>query len=306
MDNRLASGFILVETALQMSRRHKRSLHRHRQTVPPAQIQKRPAILQSQKWIVVSVALLSLVGAGLVWQSNRPKPASASQTTALNPATAATKVSRGTTVVPSNAVSLFASSPEAPSNPPKPDQAATQLNQQANKLMSAGDVTGAIRLYEKALTLTPEDEDLHYNLGIAYAKASDFSKAEVHYREALRLLPDYAEVHNNLGNLLLRAGRWDEAAEQLDEAIKLQPEYAAAYNNLGIVRQKQKRLQDATACFQKAVQCDTNYLEAHFNLASAAWLAGNRERAASEFQEALRIDPTFEAAQLGLAKALQK
>ena len=276
------------------------------QTLPPAHTQSsRPVLSPSKKWMVASVLVVLLAGVGLVWQASRAKPPVRSEATVLATAMP-TNPSMPVTSVPGNGEPLLASTMAASNSPAKSDQAAVKLNQQANKLMTAGDLQSAIRLYEKALTLTPEDEDLHYNLGIAYAKAGDFTKAEEHYRQALRLLPDYAEVHNNLGNLLLRTRRWDEAADQLNEALKLQPEYAVAYNNLGIVRQKQKRLNDATACFEKAVRYDTNYLEAHFNLASASLQVGNREKAISEFTEVLRLDPTFEAAQRGLAKAMQK
>ena len=117
------------------------------------------------------------------------------------------------------------------------------------------------------MRFTPEDEDLHYNLGIAYGRSGDITNAEHHYREALRLLPDYPEVHNNLGNLLLHAGRLGEAEEQFTEAIKLMPELSTAHNNLGIVRQSQNRMPEAITCFRKAVQYNTNYWQAHFNLA---------------------------------------
>jgi Flp pilus assembly protein TadD len=293
-----------------MSRRrdHRRKKHRPHfgHPLPPVRTQnQRPIVSPVQKRIAVSAIVLLLAGGGFLWQSSRSKPPERSEATVFTTALP-THGSTSAAPVPTNGIPLLASTMDASNNPAKSDQAAVKLNQQANQLMTAGDLQGAIRLYEKGLALTPEDEDLHFNLGIAYAKAGDSTKAEEHYREALRLLPDYAEVRNNLGNLLLRAGRWDEAAQQLQEAIKLQPEYAAAYNNLGIVRQKQKRLDDATACFEKAVRYDTNYLEAHFNLASASLLAGNRDKAISEFGEVLRLDPAFEAARLGLAKALQK
>ncbi len=197
---------------------------------------------------------------------------------------------------------LVASNPSSTSASPPKDQATVDLNQQANELLNARDFKGAIQLYEKAIAAAPEDEDLHYNLGIAYAKAGDTEKAEKEYREALRLLPDYAEVHNNLGNLLLRSGRLKEADDQFAEAIALMPEYAAAHNNLGIVRQRQKRLLEAKECFQKAARYDTNYLEAHYNLATSYLLENSPDKALPEFRETLRINPGFEPAQRAVAK----
>src|SRR5262249_7814552 len=152
--------------------------------------------------------------AGLMWQRSIQRSPQEPQPPTSPPAK---PVLAGIDAPPArtNLQSTAAPAVEPGTNFSKLQHSIVELNQQALKAMNAGDVQAAIALYEKAVKLAPEDEDLHYNLGIAYAKISDFDKAEQHYREALRLLPDYAEVHNNYGNLLLRAGRLDQAAEQL-------------------------------------------------------------------------------------------
>jgi len=183
---------------------------------------------------------------------------------------------------------------------------ATELATRANALLAAGDAKSAVRVLEEALRLKPEDEDLHYNLGIAYGRSGDITNAEHHYREALRLLPDYPEVHNNLGNLLLHARRMGEAEEQFTEAIKLMPELSTAHNSLGIVRQNQKRMPEAIACFRKAIECNTNYWQAHFNLAVACVSQGSNEEGVRELQTVLRLKPGYEPAQSALDKILAK
>jgi Flp pilus assembly protein TadD len=182
--------------------------------------------------------------------------------------------------------------------------AATELAARANTLLAAGDAKSAVPVLEEALRLKPEDEDLHYNLGIAYGKCGDITNAEHHYREALRLLPDYPEVHNNLGNLLLHAGRLGEAEEQFTAAIKLMPELSTAHNSLGIVRQSQNRMPQAIACFRKAVEYNTNYWQAHFNLATACLSQGSKEEGLHELQTVLRLKPDYTPAQSALDKIL--
>jgi Tfp pilus assembly protein PilF len=184
------------------------------------------------------------------------------------------------------------------------DSAATMLNTKANNLLRAGDNAGAIQAYKEAIALTPNDEDLHFNLGIAYSRNNDVTNAEHEYEEALRLLPDYPEVHNNLGNLLMRVGRPSEAEEHFLEALKEMPEYSQAHNNLGILRERQSRREEALHCFQKAVKYDTNFWEAHFNLGNSYLHLKDPEKAIAEFRETLRINPSFEAAQKALAKAM--
>ena len=184
--------------------------------------------------------------------------------------------------------------------------AAVDLARRANALLAAGDAMSAVRLLDEALRLTPEDEDLHYNLGIAYARSGDSTNAEHQYREALRLFPDYPDVRNNLGNLLLHAGRLGEAEEQFTEAIKHMPELSSAHNSLGIVRQSQHRLPDAIACFRKAVEYNTNYWQAHFNLAIASLTQGSNEEGFQELQTVLRLNPGYEPAQSALDRIRSK
>jgi tetratricopeptide (TPR) repeat protein len=176
------------------------------------------------------------------------------------------------------------------------------LNEQANARLKARDFSGAIEAYKRAIALTPGDEDLHFNLGIAYVQNGDLTNAEREYKQALELLPDYPEVHNNLGNLLLRSGRMAEAEEHFTEALKQMPEYAQAHNNLGTLRQRQQRTEDALRCFQKAVESDTNYWEAHYNLANTYLQLKQPDKAAAEYREALRINPAFETARRALEK----
>lgn len=185
----------------------------------------------------------------------------------------------------------------------KQETSASQWNQRANELLKAGNFNGAIEAYKEGIRLSPNDEDLHFNLGIAYVKSGNVTNAETEYREALRLLPDYPEVHNNFGNLLMRQGRIEEAKQHFEEALKGMPEYAQAHNNMGILHQSQKETNEALACFQKAVQYDTNYWEAHFNLASAYLRINEKEKAIAELRETLRINPSFTIASNLLAKA---
>ncbi len=186
------------------------------------------------------------------------------------------------------------------------DASAAELNAAANSLLKAGDLAAAVIAYQKALEQTPNDEDLHYNLGIAFVKMGNLTNAESEYREALRLLPDYPEVHNNFGTLLMRMDRLPEAEEHLKEAIKQMPEYAQAHNNLGILRQRQKRSDEALACFQKAVDLDTNYWEARFNLANTYLQRHEREKGIEQLKEAVRLNPSSELANRALQRALAR
>src|SRR5437879_4829203 len=91
-----------------------------------------------------------------------------------------------------------------------PTNTASEHLNQGTKLFADGKLDEAIAQYERALKLSPDDEDAHYNLGVALARKGNRSAAEEQYREALRIYSDYSEAHMNLGNLLAAQGKLDE------------------------------------------------------------------------------------------------
>ena len=90
-------------------------------------------------------------------------------------------------------------------------------------LANKGDVSEAIKEYEKAAALRPSDYYLWQALGMLRDRADDEEGAITDLNEAVRLAPFYAQPRFQLGNLLFRAGRRDEAFEQLRRAVKSKP-----------------------------------------------------------------------------------
>lgn len=170
----------------------------------------------------------------------------------------------------------------------------------ANELMNAGTTmlgegrtSDAILCYERAVELKPEDEEAHFNLGVAYGRAGQLLLAERHYREALKLFSDYPEAHNNLGNVLTRQKRYAEAIEEFKATLKLSPEDASAHNNLGRALAEQGDAMGALTYFTEAARLDTNYVEAHFNLASTYMTVGRTNDAIAQLNTVLRLRPDF-------------
>lgn len=54
-------------------------------------------------------------------------------------------------------------------------------------------LTEAVSNYSKALMVSPEDENLHYNLGRAHFEAGNLNKAEDFLANAMKLNPEFAE-----------------------------------------------------------------------------------------------------------------
>ena len=181
------------------------------------------------------------------------------------------------------------------------EEVARKLNQ-ANQLLAQGQPAEAVQVLTEAVQLNPDDEDVRYDLGLAFTRLSKLDEAIQQYREALRIFPNYAEAHNNLGNVLMRTGRTEEAIAQFEASVKIMPDYASAHNNLGTALQKAGRSSEALQHFQKAVKLNPDYWEAHFNVGSSCLHEGKLTEARGEFETVLRLKPDFEPARAALAQ----
>jgi tetratricopeptide (TPR) repeat protein len=83
----------------------------------------------------------------------------------------------------------------------------------------------AIRDYEEALKLAPEDAELHVRRGWTAFDKRDYDVVFAQANRALELKPGYAEVYALVGTALSMGGRnnFESAKAALDEAIRLQP-----------------------------------------------------------------------------------
>ena len=74
----------------------------------------------------------------------------------------------------------------------KKKKEAKKFKQDGNKLFKEGNAKGAIRLFNKALKLTPNDERIMHNKGVAYKKLNMYRKALRCTKRVLSINPDYA------------------------------------------------------------------------------------------------------------------
>lgn len=198
-----------------------------------------------------------------------------------------------------------AANPSQPQPIPASTEGEAVLAEWVNRgsdLLAQGEPAEAEVVLARARAQSPDDEDVHYNLGIALARQGKVDEAIREYREALRLFPEYVEAHNNLGNLYLRLGRLDEAAGHLKEAIRILPDYASAWNNLGSVLQRQDLKEEACRHFEKAVALKPDYWEARHNLGTCYLRSGRIPEARAEFARVLQLQPEFEPAKRALGR----
>ena len=68
--------------------------------------------------------------------------------------------------------------------------------------------------YERLSQLNPDDDNVHYNRGVALQQKGDVDGAIAEYREALRSNPNNEEAHAGLGLALGQKHDWDGAISE--------------------------------------------------------------------------------------------
>jgi tetratricopeptide (TPR) repeat protein len=89
--------------------------------------------------------------------------------------------------------------------------------------LAPDDLSEALKQYEEAVRLSPNDYRFWMDLGRTREQAGDAAGGEKALRRAVELAPSYAYPRWYLGNLLLRAGRGDEAFDELRRAAAADP-----------------------------------------------------------------------------------
>ncbi len=82
------------------------------------------------------------------------------------------------------------------------------------RLRKSGDVQGAIRAYKQALELTPNDENIYFNMAKAYVFLNENKNALEYAAMALRMNPNFTEARKVYKSL--KGKSWPQATQDLD------------------------------------------------------------------------------------------
>lgn len=172
----------------------------------------------------------------------------------------------------------------------------------------------ALRVYQTAREIAPEDPSVLTNLGILHEHRREYVLAESLQRQALALSPQSAQIAVNLAALLGRLGRFGEAERHYQLAIAAQPDFAVAHANLGILYADMNRFAEAETALRRALVFDPAYAPAHTGLASVLLVQGRyaegwgcleKRRTVGFFQHWFAADPARSACRYWQGEALE-
>ena len=94
---------------------------------------------------------------------------------------------------------------------------------------------------------------VHTNLGLAYIKKNQLTRAEEHLQVALEYQPSLPEAHHNLGLVYTRMGKHAQAMQAFRRAIRVRPAYAESFASLGHLFLAGGRLDEARDAFERVI-----------------------------------------------------
>jgi Flp pilus assembly protein TadD len=164
----------------------------------------------------------------------------------------------------------------------------------ARALAAQGHPDRAEPRFIRAIELDPKDWRPPTEFGLFLYRASRYGDAVKQFEQARPLAPENQIILRNLSGALIQLDRFDEAASVIQQALRIR-ETAALHANLGYIRFYQGRYEDAIRPFEAALKLTPNNYRNWGNLGDAyRWTPARKTEAAGAY--ARGIDMAREAA----------
>lgn len=152
----------------------------------------------------------------------------------------------------------------------------------ADATRQAGDLPGAIALYQRAATAKPTAVDPHVRLGETMTQMRAYNEAINSFKWALQLDPKNADAMRGWGHALIGLDQLALATTQYQAALALNPNDYRTLNGLGVIQDMQGQHAQAQGYYQRGLQIAPANLALQNNYGLSLALSGN-------YDEAIRV-----------------
>jgi len=130
-----------------------------------------------------------------------------------------------------------------------------------------GETTRCIKFMQILSSKYPNDEDIHYQLGLAFEKAGQFGAARQVYVKTTQINPKSVKAHYRTGIIFIREREFEKAIAALNQARQLDPLSAEIQFRLGQAYDRVKNYDKAISHFEQAVKLEPSFIQAYKNMA---------------------------------------
>lgn len=176
----------------------------------------------------------------------------------------------------------------------QPAQLRRAYEADASLYMSEQKFAQAEAAFSRALQVVPDDPQLLYGRGLAYADTGQIDKAVADFRRLLQIKPDDIDATNALGYTLADANRDLPEAERLIQTARAaKPDDPAIADSWGWLQYRLGHLDQAEKTLRDAWQTRKD-ADVGVHLGEVLWKQGRQSDAQRVFEEVRRIDPKSE------------
>lgn len=125
---------------------------------------------------------------------------------------------------------------------------------EAMDLQGKGDNAGALKKWQDALAMDPNDARANNGIGIVLSVTGKPEEAISYFQKAGRIQSDFFEAYYNLGIVLAKLNRFDEAIEAWRNTVRIRPEFAQGHENLGFALYVRGRFDQSIAELRLALK----------------------------------------------------
>jgi tetratricopeptide (TPR) repeat protein len=168
--------------------------------------------------------------------------------------------------------------------------AATKENVEASYWLARSYHALGAECFDRLEESFPDSWRTHQLRGEGYALRQDVNDAVKEFQLALQLRPDEAELYEALGELYQSKGSDEEARAELEKALSLDPSRTHALCLLGRLYVQKRDAEKAVPYLQTALRYQPDMVEASSLLGTAYVRLGQFARAVPELQKAAALD----------------
>ena len=165
------------------------------------------------------------------------------------------------------------------------------LNISGDRMFECGDLSGALKEYERGLTLAPDHLNLLNSLGVCQGRLGRAREALATFQKIVELDSGNMMAHYNLGYTHLLAGRLPEAEAALTRAAELAPDNFETLFHLGRAALELGHLDKALPALKRAGEVGENRPAVFRLLGEALLLAHDHQGALAAFKKAVKTTP---------------
>ena len=153
----------------------------------------------------------------------------------------------------------------------------------------------AIKNYQKAIELDPNNPFFYNGLAIIYANLSDYKKAMETFDKALSISPDDKNILLNKMNSMINSSLFKESIPIISKIIELDPTDAYSYFERGAIYDLNNEFDKAFIDYNKSISLSPELVSDVYNKRGVIYgRKGEYELAIKDFDKAIELDSSYE------------